>query len=99
MTATWCTIMRERHVAAPRPRTWSALLAHGGEEEGADLSVEPPWRRVGQRDGVQLTVAIRDDGPESHLVWCAGSADVPVDDLAARGEALLAAVAAAAEAT
>jgi hypothetical protein len=104
----WRTTMRERHVAAPRARAWEALLAQLGEDEG-DLSVEPPWRHVRQVmvDGVdraETTVAIRDDGAESHLAWCAGTtadddeADRLLAGLADEAEGLLATVAEAAEA-
>jgi hypothetical protein len=93
--------MRERHVAAPRAASWAVLLDLLGSGPD-DLSVEPPWRHVRRLTlpGIErgeATVTLRDDGPESHLAWCAGlSADVDdttagalLDQLAADGEELL----------
>jgi hypothetical protein len=99
----WTAASRERHVTAPREVAWEALLGELGTDPG-DLSVEPPWRHVRSHDVgegrlCQTTVAIRDDGAECHLAWCAGTsvegdeAVALLDRLAAEGEALLDSVA------
>jgi hypothetical protein len=101
--APWTATSQERHLAAPREAAWRALLRELGTDPG-DLSVEPPWRHVrsvdvGEGRLCQTTVAIRDDGDECHLAWCAGTsvegdeAVALLDRLAAEGEALLDAVA------
>jgi len=103
----WRAISRERHVPAEREAAWAALLGVLGPEEGEPLSVEAPWRhvrriRIDGVDRTEVAVVLRDDGPESHLAWAAGTtaegpaADELLDRLAAEGEALLVAVAAAA---
>ena len=81
---TYRTFVAERHVEAPRAAVWAALvglLDAGGvgpaaAAVGAErvLSFEPPWRRSARLEVegaglVEHTVAIRDDGETSHLVW------------------------------
>jgi hypothetical protein len=93
--------MRERHIPAPRERTWAVLLDLLGATAD-DLSIEPPWRHVRRIDvpgfeRCETTVTLRDDGPECHLAWCAGlaaevddtTADAALVRLAIDGEALL----------
>ncbi len=74
----------ERHVDAPRARTWAALLAEieqGPWFPDATLvetvrSLEPPWRRSSRVDGagthldlLEGTFVLRDDGSECHVSW------------------------------
>jgi hypothetical protein len=89
---TYKTFVVERHVPAPRDAVWrhlTALLDDGivaAARLGAEavLSFEPPWRRAARLELTPLalvehTVAIRDDGDSSHLVW-AYIAEPPEDD-------------------
>ncbi len=95
----WRTVMRERHVQATREATWDRLVSVLGADDG-DLSVEPPWRHVRRRavpgvERCETTVALRDDGPECHVAWSAGTtaegdeAEALLADLALEGERLL----------
>ncbi len=110
---TWRAVSRERHVAGTRDAAWAALDGRPlSPRVEADLSVEPPWRLVrsvaaDEVERCEVAVTIRDDGGECHLAWSAGAAtagvDEPVldallDELATHGQALLTAVADAAEA-
>jgi hypothetical protein len=79
---TYRTFVAERHVDAPRSTVWAKLVdlleagltTDGGLGPERLLSFEPPWRRVGRFElpplgVVDHTVALRDDGDETHVVW------------------------------
>jgi hypothetical protein len=75
------TFVVERHVAARRVLVWDRLvdLLDGGLVRDAGvaervLSFEPPWRRAARLDAASVrfaehTVALRDDGDDTHVVW------------------------------
>jgi hypothetical protein len=92
----------ERHVAASRDVVWTSLLelldrglvrdAAVGDERV--LSFEPPWRRVGRLESppialVEHTVALREDGDETHIVWALICEAPTTDEAEAAAEPVL----------
>jgi len=66
----------EQHIERPRSDVWESLTALVDSEfaGAAKLSVEPPWRlcvdladHEPELDFLQVTFALRDDGPQCHL--------------------------------